>query len=131
MPIIGVWVKVLLKIHYMTKKIEISEADLKQVILLIKMSRPFLRIPTSNLRLINLWRVSGYLADKLMRKAGLTFVTNNGKISLKSINDVVGSDTSKDALKKKEGVSSSECRDNESSPIEEPKRAPRCRKRKR
>lgn len=69
----------------MTKKIEVNEADLKQVILIIKMSKQYVSIPAENLRLTNLWRVSGKLADKLMRKAGLTLVTNNGKTLLKPL----------------------------------------------
>lgn len=71
----------------MTKKIEVNEADLKQVILIMKMSKQYVNIPTENLRLQNLWRVSGKLADKLMRKAGLTLVNNNGKVSLKSLTE--------------------------------------------
>lgn len=114
----------------MAKKIEISEADLKQIILLMKMSKPLVQIPQGNLRLTNLWRVSGKLADKLMRKAELTLVTNNGKISLKPINEVVGSEVSKDAPEQKEEVPSSENKEEEATSTEEPKKVPRCRKRK-
>lgn len=127
----------------MTKKIEVSEVDLKQIILIMKMSKPYVNIPTGNLRLENLWRVSGKLADKLMRKADLTLVTNNGKLSLKptleAINsdDVPKSETKKetveevptDGVKSEEATSESQ-EEKPSETTEESKKTPRCRKRK-
>ena len=84
----------------MIKKIEVNEADLKQVILIMKMSKQYVNIPTENLRLQNLWRVSGKLADKLMRKAGLTLVNNNGKVSLKSLTEFAETTSEEDKEEK-------------------------------
>lgn len=132
----------------MAKKIEVSEADLKQIILIMKMSKPYVNIPTGNLRLENLWRVSGKLADKLMRKADLTLVTNNGKFSLKPTSEAINSeDAPKDETKKEaaeevptetptEEVKPEETpsENQEEKPSEtsakETKKIPRCRKRK-
>ena len=132
----------------MAKKIEVSEADLKQIILIMKMSKPYVNIPTGNLRLENLWRVSGKLADKLMRKADLTLVTNNGKFSLKPTSEAINSeDTPKDETKNetseevptetpteevKPDETPSENQEEKPSetPAEEPKKTHRCRKRK-
>lgn len=132
----------------MAKKIEVSEADLKQIILIMKMSKPYVNIPTGNLRLENLWRVSGKLADKLMRKADLTLVTNNGKLSLKPTLEVINSDdvpkseTKKetaeevstevptDGVKSEESTSESQDEKPSETTTEESKKTPRCRKRK-
>lgn len=132
----------------MAKKIEVSEADLKQIILIMKMSKPYVNIPTGNLRLENLWRVSGKLADKLMRKADLTLVTNNGKFSLKPTSEAINSeDTLKDETKNetseevptetpteevKPDETPSENQEEKPSetPAEETKKTHRCRKRK-
>ena len=132
----------------MAKKIEVSEADLKQIILIMKMSKPYVKIPTGNLRLENLWRVSGKLADKLMRKADLTLVTNNGKFSLKPTSEAINSeDTPKDETKNetseevptetpteevKPDETPSENQEEKPSetPAEETKKTHRCRKRK-
>ena len=61
-----------------------------------------------------MWRVSGKLADKLMRKAELVMVTNKGRTTLKPIGEVT-----------------SEV-DDKNTPIEEKPadKVPRCRKRK-
>lgn len=132
----------------MAKKIEVSEADLKQIILIMKMSKPYVNIPTGNLRLENLWRVSGKLADKLMRKADLTLVTNNGKFSLKPTSEAINSeDAPKDETKKEaaeevptetpteevkpeETPSENQEEKPSETPAEETKKIPRCRKRK-
>ena len=131
----------------MAKKIEVSEADLKQIILIMKMSKPYVNIPYGNLRLENLWRVSGKLADKLMRKADLTLVTNKGKFSLKPTSEVINvEDAPKDAAKEdaekvtaeihtedekpKETPSENQEEKSSESPVEEVKKVPRCRKRK-
>lgn len=124
----------------MAKKIEVSEADLKQIILIMKMSKPYVNIPTGNLRLTNLWRVSGKLADKLMRKADLTLVTNNGKFSLKPTSEAINSDdTPKDETKKEAAeeipteTPTEEVNQEEThyeTTAEETKKIPRCRKRK-
>lgn len=132
----------------MAKKIEVSEADLKQIILIMKMSKPYVNIPPGNLRLENLWRVSGKLADKLMRKADLTLVTNNGKFSLKPTSEAINSeDAPKDETKKEaaeevptetpteevkpeETPSENQEEKPSETPAEETKKIPRCRKRK-
>lgn len=132
----------------MAKKIEVSEADLKQIILIMKMSKPYVNIPTGNLRLENLWRVSGKLADKLMRKADLTLVTNNGKFSLKPTFEAINSeDAPKDETKKEaaeevptetpteevkpeETPSENQEEKPSETPAKETKKIPRCRKRK-
>ena len=67
------------------RKIEINEDDLKKVILTLKLSKKYVKIPSDNLALINLWRVSGKLGDKLMRKAGLVLTQNKGRFVLKPI----------------------------------------------
>lgn len=124
----------------MAKKIEVSEADLKQIILIMKMSKPYVNIPTGNLRLTNLWRVSGKLADKLMRKADLTLVTNNGKFSLKPTSEEINSDDTTKDEKKNEAAGeiptetpTEEVNQEEThyeTTAEETKKVPRCRKRK-
>ena len=132
----------------MAKKIEVSEVDLKQIILIMKMSKPYVNIPTGNLRLENLWRVSGKLADKLMRKADLTLVINNGKFSLKPTLEVINSDnapkdeTKKEAVeevttetpteevKPEEAPSENQEEKTSETPAEETKKTFRCRKRK-
>lgn len=121
----------------MAKKIEVNEADLKQIILIMKMSKPYVSIPTGNLRLENLWRVSGKLADKLMRKANLTLVINNGKFSLKPISEEINSeDATKEETTVTEEVKSeetpSEIKEEKPSeiPADETKKIHRCRKRK-
>lgn len=134
----------------MAKKIEVSEADLKQIILIMKMSKPYVNIPPGNLRLENLWRVSGKLADKLMRKADLTLVTNNGKFSLKPTSEAINSeDAPKEETKEETATTeevptetpTEEVKSEEipietkeekpfETPAEEPKKTPRCRKRK-
>lgn len=91
------------------RKIEVPEDDLKKVILILKLSRPYLSIPPKNLALINWWRVSGKLADKLMKKAGLIMVTNKGRTTLKP--------TALDI--------------SENPAVEAPPKMPRCRKSKR
>ena len=129
----------------MAKKIEVSEVDLKQIILIMKMSKPYVNIPTGNLRLENLWRVSGKLAAKLMRKADLTLVINNGKFSLKPTLEAINSDnapkdeTKKEAaeevapteeVKPEETPSENQEEKTSETPAEETKKTFRCRKRK-
>ena len=133
----------------MAKKIEVSEADLKQIILIMKMSKPYVNIPPGNLRLENLWRVSGKLADKLMRKADLTLVTNNGKFSLKPTSEAINSEdapkeetkeetsteevhteTPTEEVKSEEAPSETKEEKPSETPTEETKKTPRCRKRK-
>lgn len=120
----------------MAKKIEVSEADLKQIILIMKMSKPYVNIPPGNLRLENLWRVSGKLADKLMRKADLTLVTNKGKLLLKPTSEVNSEDAPKEEPKERTAIEEvptetpTEKVKTEDSPTDEPKKTPRCRKRK-
>ena len=68
-----------------TRKIEVNEDDLKKIILMLKLSEEFMQIPPQNLQLGNLWRVSRKLADKLMRHAGLTVVTEKGRTFVRPI----------------------------------------------
>lgn len=67
------------------KKVEVNEDDLKKIILMLKLSKPHLRIPSDNLALRNMWRVADKLADKLLRKAGFVLTTNKGRLVLKSV----------------------------------------------
>lgn len=105
------------------KKYEINEDDLKKVILILKLSKPYLNIPPKDLKVANLWRVSGKLADKLMKKANFVLVKNRGKVTLKSAEDSMGSSvasTKEESIKEENSVpESSICR------------VPRCRKSKR
>lgn len=113
-----------------TRKIEVNEDDLKKVILMLKLSKQYLQTPNDNLALYNMWRVSGKLADKLMRKAELTMVTVKGRTILKPIGEVNSEVTSKDAPTEKKSV---EVKSEEVSetPVEKPAdKVPRCRKRK-
>lgn len=104
-----------------TRKIEVNEDDLKKVILMLKLSKPYLQIPNDNLALYNMWRVSGKLADKFMRKAELVMVTNKGRTTLKPVGEVsseVADKTESSEEKTAEVVKPSE------------DKVPRCRKRK-
>lgn len=113
-----------------TRKIEVNEDDLKKVILILKLSKQYVQIPKDNLALYNMWRVSGKLADKLMRKAELAMVTIKGRTILKPIGEVNSEVADKDtpieespAEVKSEEVSEAQ--------VEKPaERVPRCRKRK-
>lgn len=82
-----------------TRKIEVNEDDLKKVILILKLSKQYLQIPNDNLVLYNMWRVSGKLADKLMRKAELVMVTNKGRTTLKPIGEVTSEVADKNLLR--------------------------------
>lgn len=101
------------------RKIEINEDDLKKVILILKLSKEYVQIPTSNLALINLWRVSGKLSDKLMRKAGLVLTQNKGRFVLKPIEDGVP-----------ENEAPKEETPQETTEVENAEKIHRCRKRK-
>ena len=105
-----------------TRKIEVNEDDLKKVILMLKLSKQYVQIPNDNLALYNMWRVSGKLADKLMRKAELVMVTNKGRTTLKPIGEVTSEEKPAEAVKSEE---TSEI------PVEKPAdKVPRCHKRK-
>lgn len=105
-----------------TRKIEVNEDDLKKVILMLKLSKPHLQLPSDDLGLCNLWRVSGKLADKLMRKAELVMVTSRGRTVLKHAEEV-SSEIKEEAQEEKPA-------EVEPPVVEEVKRVPRCRKRK-
>lgn len=111
-----------------TRKIEINEADLKKVILILKLSKRFLALPPKDLFLYNLWRVSGKLADKFMRKAGLTMVTNKGRTTLKPIGET-GSEVAAKEVSSEEKPVEAKSEEVSEAPVEESK-IPRCRKRK-
>ena len=49
----------------MTKKVTINEDDLKKVILILRLSYPYLRYTEMDNRLRNLWRVRDKIAKKL------------------------------------------------------------------
>lgn len=66
----------------------INEDDLKKVILMLKLSKPYLSLPPQDLFLTNLWRVAPKLADKLMRQAKLVLIQNKGRITLKPAEEV-------------------------------------------
>lgn len=66
-----------------TRKIEVNEDNLKRVILMLKLSKPYLSLPPKNLFLVNLWRIAPKLADKLMKKSGLVLVQGKGRMVLK------------------------------------------------
>ena len=68
----------------MGAKVEVHGDDLKKVLLILKMSKEHVHIPNDNLQLLNLWRVAGKLADKLMRKANLSMEVINGRAIIKS-----------------------------------------------
>lgn len=89
------------------RKIEINEDELRKVILILKLSKAFVRVPSDNLTLLNLWRVSEKLADKLMKKAGLFMTTNKGRTTFKLIEESTPNER-----------------------VEKLGRTPRCRKRK-
>lgn len=112
-----------------TRKVEVNEDDLKKVILMLKLSKQYLQIPNDNLALYNMWRVSGKLADKLMRKAELAMVTNKGRITLKPIGEVYSTVADKGSEEKPaEEVKSEES--SETQVADSADKVPRCRKRK-
>lgn len=113
-----------------TRKVEVNEDDLKKVILMLKLSKQYLQIPNDNLALYNMWRVSGKLVDKLMRKAELAMVTIKGRTILKPIGEVTSEVADKDAPTEESPV---EVKSEEISetPVEKPAdKVPRCRRRK-
>lgn len=71
------------------KTIEVNEDDFKKVMLMLKYSKPFVKLEPTDLFLGNLWRVAPKLADTLTKKAGYVFVENKGKKTLKLASEVV------------------------------------------
>lgn len=69
------------------KKVMVNEDDLKKVVLILKLSKGHVQVPSTDLTLANLWRVSSKLADKLMKTANLTLVTTNGRVTLRSVTE--------------------------------------------
>lgn len=113
-----------------TRKIEVSEDDLKKVILMLKLSKQYVQIPNNNLALHNMWRVSGKLADKLMRKAELAMVTIKGRTILKPIGEVTSEVADKDAPTEESPVEV-KLEEVSETPVEKPaEKVSRCRKRK-
>ena len=113
-----------------TRKIEVNEDDLKKVILILKLSKPHLRIPRDDLGLMNLWRVSGKLTDKLMRKAELIMVTNRGRTMLKPI-EGVNSDVTDEEVSTERNLVEVKSEETSEAPVEKPMgKVPRCCKRK-
>ena len=116
------------------RKIEVNEDDLKKVILMLKYSKPFVKLEPTDLFLGNLWRVAPKIAEKLMRVGEFTEVENKGRKSLKYVGDIssdVPTETSSEELPKTEEVNIDVpvSKDEQGKPTEE-KRVPRCRKRK-
>ena len=71
----------------MTKKVEINEHDLKKVILILKLSYPYLRYNELDNRLRNLWRVRDKLAKKLLKNSDLMIDSTKGRLTLRSKDD--------------------------------------------
>lgn len=114
-----------------TRKIEVNEDDLKKIILMLKLSKQYLQIPNDNLALYNMWRVSGKLADKLMRKAELVMVTNKGRTTLKPIGEINSEVTDKEDSPAEEKPAEVKSEETSETPVEKPAdKVPRCRKRK-
>lgn len=114
-----------------TKKIEVNEDDLKKVILMLKLSKQYLQIPNDNLALYNMWRVSGKLADKLMRKAELAMITNKGRTTLKPIREVTSELDDKNVPTEKKSSEVVKSEETSETSVEKPTgKVPRCRKRK-
>lgn len=128
-----------------TRKIEVNEDDLKKVILMLKFSKPFVKLDPTDLFLGNLWRVAPKLADKLMNTADLVLVENKGRKTLKLKSEVteVPTEVVSKPEKTKESVKTESVEEKVEVPITEPapaspveeipaeeKKVPRCRKRK-
>lgn len=47
-----------------------DEGDLKKVVLLLSSSKTLVQIPPDDLQVMNLWRISGKLVEKILRKQG-------------------------------------------------------------
>lgn len=69
------------------EKIEIDLEDIKKVILILTLSKQHLNVPADNLNLLNMWRVSGKLRDKLLKKSGMQIVEVKGKTILKPLEE--------------------------------------------
>lgn len=67
------------------RKIEINEDDFKKIVLMLKLSKDYVKVPADNLALGNLWRVSSKLADKLLRSAEMEITQNKGRFTVKEI----------------------------------------------
>lgn len=128
-----------------TRKIEVNEDDLKKVILMLKFSKPFVKLDPTDLFLGNLWRVAPKLADKLMSTADLVLVENKGRKTLKLKSEVteVPTEVVSKPEKTKKSVKTESVEEKVEVPITEPapafpveeapveeKKVPRCRKRK-
>ena len=70
------------------RKIEVNEDDFKKILLILKLSKGYLKLPSQDLFLTNLWRVAPKLADKLMRKENLVLVQSKGRMSIKDASEV-------------------------------------------
>lgn len=113
----------------MANRIELSEADVKKVIYMLKMSKKHINIPNDNLFLYNLWRVSDKLAEKLMRKAGLVMVAGKGRDVLRPSDGCNGEPT--DDTDEVTSVSEEPQTDSPSVESSEVDKPHRCRKRRR
>ena len=71
----------------MTKKVSINEDDLKKVILILRLSYPYLRYNEMDNRLRNLWRVRDKVAKKLLKDGNLVEDSTKGRLNLKSKDD--------------------------------------------
>ena len=102
------------------KNVEVPEDAFKKLVLLVHSSKPFLQIPPDNLALLNLWRVSKPLLEKLLKKSRYEIVTTKGKTIVKSYDEPSGT----------EGLPFGDSSDAPSdAPVEETKKF-LCRKRK-
>ena len=71
----------------MTKKVTINEDDLKKVILILRLSYPYLRYNEMDNRLRNLWRVRDKVAKKFLKDGNLIEDSTKGRLNLKSKDD--------------------------------------------
>lgn len=68
----------------MSKQVLVNKDDLKKVVLILKLSKKYVKVPPTDLTTANLWRVSSKLADKLLRVSKLTCEENDrGKFTFK------------------------------------------------
>lgn len=71
----------------MTKKVAINEDDLKKVILILRLSYPYLRYTEMDNRLRNLWRVRDKIAKELLKDGNLVEDSTKGRLTLKNKDD--------------------------------------------
>ena len=73
------------KIPMKKGQVTIDEDDFKKIVLLLKMSKTYVKVPPENIQLMNLWRVSDKVADKLLKKNGMQMLNLNGRVIVKLV----------------------------------------------